>query len=344
VYSPVVFGLTLFLVVVLLPAGLVPSISRLAGYPIRRMVGRTVPVPAPSPAAQVGAQPRRQTSAETLSVSDVTKRFFGNEVLRGLSLQVRRGRLTALVGPNGSGKTTVINLVTGFLRADHGSIRLGDRDLSGLSPVRVAKAGVRRTFQVPQLSLPLSVSDNVATGLLSTHSTGLVTTIARLPRFRRVERERRTLVLRACAAAAIPIEMWDRPVAELSLASRRQVEVARAIVGAAAVILLDEPASGLNLEEVQHLASLLRATVGPALLVIEHNIAFVTAVADELYLLDAGVCIAHADMTSGDQLPDALNRYLNLLPAMETAEIEQLVEELIGESVATRYPGSVDGR
>ena len=324
-YNSLVFGIVLFLVVVLLPAGLVPSLASLWGRITRGR--RTVPAAATENAleheapegdvTQVAVLPSVLSGGERLAIEGVSKAFFGNSVLRDLDLAIQPGRLTALVGPNGSGKTTVVNLVTGFLTPDSGVVVLGDRIISGMSPVHIARAGVRRTFQVPQLSLSMSVADNVATGLLTSHSTGMIPSLLRTPGFWKKERARRSLVESACSACSVPPELLDRPASELSLAMRRQVEVARAVVADAPVLLLDEPASGLNAEEVHNLADLLRATAGPSVLVIEHNVNFVVNVADDVYLLDAGAVVAHADLSSDAALPGELARYMGVVPELD---------------------------
>jgi branched-chain amino acid transport system permease protein len=253
--------------------------------------------PAPTAAAisRSGAVPdgEVQLHGEPLELAGVVKRFGGLVALNDISLEARPGAITGLIGANGSGKTTALNLVTGFYRADTGTIRVGSREVTGLRPYRIARLGVVRTFQTPLIPDKLTTVEVVASSRYVRDYVGLLAAVLRLPSFRRA-RERDLAeahrVLRMLGLEGLA----DRQAASLPLGSRRLVEVARAIAANPAVLLLDEPASGLDEHEIQRLAEVIGRVrqAGATVLLIEHNFAMVCGVADFIYALDFGRLIA----------------------------------------------------
>lgn len=319
-FSPlngVFLGVALIVTRIALPQGIVGSAAEITGRLRRRRAPDAVTLARSGDTAALPAMLREGaggSAATPLVVTGVTKSFGGNTVLRGVDLRVEPGRLVALIGSNGSGKTTLINVVTGFVPADGGSALVAGHDVTGQPTPRVAAAGLRRTFQVPRLIPQATVRQNVELGVLSTERVGVVATILRTPRHRRVEAGRAAAAAEVCRWLGLPDEVIDRPAAELSLGLKRVVEIGRAVIARPAVVCLDEPAAGLNEAEIERLAVALRqlAEAGIAVLLIEHNVRFVMAVSDELHLLKEGRIAARADLRADPTapLPADLAEYL----------------------------------
>lgn len=234
-----------------------------------------------------------------LVASDISVAYGGLVVVENVSVAVPAGRIVALVGPNGSGKTSLVNAIAGFVPA-RGAVALeheGTRtELTGLSPQRRARLGLRRTFQTPQLFPTLSVLETVAAGCvrLRRHRHPAWWQAAGVRRARRefagdlaAAREALGQVGLAHLAGAAPHR--------LALGQQRIVEVARAIASPGTTLLLDEPFAGLSGDEREVLAALLRRTVGDGswgMLLVDHNIEVVEALADEVMVMDTGHCIA----------------------------------------------------
>jgi ABC-type branched-subunit amino acid transport system ATPase component len=192
------------------------------------------------------------------------------------------GSVTALIGSNGAGKSTLVNMISGVERLDSGSVRLGDEDISTISPAERTRMGIARTFQVPRLVEDLSILDNVILGREAGEASVWWRSVAR-------EREHRTEALRRLADAGLD-HLAERRARTLGTGERKFVELVRALDEEPAVCLLDEPAVGLSIEEIEHLQGWierLRAD-GAAVLVIDHNLDFVQRLADHVYVMDVG--------------------------------------------------------
>ncbi|WP_245987066.1 ABC transporter permease subunit [Azospirillum thermophilum] len=261
----IVYGGALLAAIVLAPEGLTGLLDRLAGRPRVRLPGRPA-----EPAEQPGLVPNRSA----LQVDGLSKRFGGVLAVDGLSFPLEPGTITGLIGPNGSGKTTAINLISGLERPDAGSVRLGGRELAGQRPDRIAAAGLARTFQAGSLPEGATVLQAVAA--------------ARLTLDRSVEQAEATAhrILDRLGIAGHAAS----PCAGLPAALRRRVDLARALARRPAVLLLDEPAAGLTDGEKAELAALLRgvAAEGTALLVVEHDMGFLLPLAGHVLCLDQG--------------------------------------------------------
>jgi ABC-type branched-subunit amino acid transport system ATPase component len=230
-------------------------------------------------------------------LKDVTKSFGGLRVVDRLSMTVKEGEIVSLIGPNGAGKTTVFNLVTGIYAPDAGEIRFDGGDIAGLAPHRITKLGIARTFQTLRLFLNMSVKENVMAAAYGHTKSTVFEAIFRLPRARREEREIARLAEEKLGffGQRLAGYRWDQPAYSLSYANRRRLEIARAMGANPRMLLLDEPAAGMNPAETHEMTELigrLRAEGGYTILVIEHDMHVVEGISDRVVALDHGVKIA----------------------------------------------------
>lgn len=228
-----------------------------------------------------------------LVVDRVSKSFGGVRATVDVSFTVEAGTLTALIGPNGAGKSTLFNLMTNLYRADSGTIRFGGTTLAGYSSDRIARLGLVRTFQTARVFAGMTVRENVLAGL---HVHATTPTWMHALGFRQARAEERALVARADALLdAFGIaDLRDRDASALALGNQKIVELARALIARPSMLLLDEPAAGLNDVETSTLARLLHAIhcSGTTVFVVEHNMSLVMGIADRILVLDAGRLIA----------------------------------------------------
>jgi len=229
-----------------------------------------------------------------LDAEHVSMRFGGLLAVDDVSLSVRRGEIVGLIGPNGAGKTTTFNCVSGMLPPTAGTVSLFGRDVTKVPVHARAKLGLGRTFQVIQLFPQLTVFDNLLVATHPNNRTGVLSHLAVTKKALLAEREARSSVAQVVELLGLD-EVADRPVSGLPFGVLRMVEVARAIVTGARLIMLDEPASGLDNTETQRLADLLltlRSGLGLTMLLIEHDVKMVTSVSDYMYVLDRGRLLA----------------------------------------------------
>ena len=320
-YNVLILGAALLLVVIVFPRGLVPAIAALTrrGRGVQRVLEElnervtTSLTPSTSATARQGL---------VLEVRDLVKSFGGNRALDGIDVQLRPGTLVGLIGPNGSGKTTFVNVVTGFLRPDSGTIRVNGVDATGLRPSAIARTGVGRTFQVPQLVDELTVRENVELGRCGLQAPGIAGPLLRLPESRRRDQQRRARAVEVCAWLGFAADVIERPAGELPLGLKRVVEIARAVVADPVLICLDEPAAGLNPAEIEWLGVVLAQLRdrGHAILLIEHNVSFVVRTCDDVYLLENGRVSCHGDRIRQGDLPEPLRAYVDLRPRRALVE------------------------
>jgi branched-chain amino acid transport system permease protein len=249
-----------------------------------------------------------------LTVRGLSKAFGGNRVLEGVDLQVARGELLGLIGPNGSGKTTLLNAITGVEKPDGGSVELNGREITGASASAVSRAGMRRTFQQPQLVEELTVLENIRIGVSALSRPKLAWLALRTIGARRVERESMRQAREICALLHLPEPFLHAPVSKLPLGMKRVVEAARSLVGESLIVCLDEPAAGLNGAERDVLVELLLRMKhnGVSLLLIEHNLELVMQTCDHVILLEDGAVTAAAHPRRGEvdaHLRDYLSAY-----------------------------------
>jgi ABC-type branched-subunit amino acid transport system ATPase component/ABC-type branched-subunit amino acid transport system permease subunit len=239
--------------------------------------------------AEVHTRPSAQAG---LDVRDLKKQFGGVAALRGSTLTVAPGRTHALVGPNGSGKTTTLNVISGFVRCDSGSVHIGGVDVSRLPPHRIARLGVGRTFQTPKLLNDLSVLDNVRLGAFVSERASAAEIAFHLPRARRDQRESRAAALGLLRFVGLDERAHDL-AGDLPHGQQRLVEIARAMSGHPALLLLDEPAAGLSMDELDRLAALIEtiASQGTTVLIVEHHLELIARISDAVTVLDRGAVL-----------------------------------------------------
>ncbi|MBB4905032.1 ABC transporter ATP-binding protein [Actinophytocola algeriensis] len=228
-----------------------------------------------------------------LRANGLRRSFDGVFAVRDVDLDVAHGELRAVIGPNGAGKSTLFALIGGQLRADAGTVTYDGTRIDRLPPHRRAAAGIAVVFQGARVFTGMTVLENVMVGAHAGTRTGFGAAIARLPRHRREEREIRDRARESLARAGL--EDWaDRDAGALPLGQQRVVQVARALCGRPRLLLLDEPASGLRAGERARLADLLGELRGEGItmLLVEHDVAFVTRLADRVTVLDLGQVIA----------------------------------------------------
>src|SRR6187431_1850021 len=250
-----------------------------------------------------------------LELKHVAKAFGGLQVIDGLDLHVDEGEIVSVIGPNGAGKTTLFNLVTGVYGPDAGEIELEGRSLVGLAPHEITRLGVARTFQTLRLFLNMTVKENVMAAAFGRTRAGVVRSILRTPGMRREEREISALAEQRLSffGQRLMGYRWDQPAYSLSYANRRRLEIARATATKPRLLLLDEPAAGMNPRETQEITELigkLRTEGGYTILVIEHDMHVVEGISDRVVALDHGVKIAEGSFGKVATDPRVVEAYL----------------------------------
>jgi branched-chain amino acid transport system ATP-binding protein len=255
-----------------------------------------------------------------LELRDVTKTFGGLTVIHELDLHVDESEIVSVIGPNGAGKTTLFNLVTGVYRPDTGDILLDGESLVGLEPHRITAKGVARTFQTLRLFLNMTVKENVMAAAFCHTRAGILRSVLRTPGMRREEREIERLAEERLAffGQRLMGYRWNQPAYSLSYANRRRLEIARATATRPRLLLLDEPAAGMNPKETHEITELigeLRERGGYTILVIEHDMHVVEGISDRVVALDHGVKIAEGSFEQVATDPRVVEAYLGLRQA-----------------------------
>ncbi len=247
--------------------------------------------PQPTPAPTIAPTQKKAEHHARLKVRGLGKSFGGLRALHSVDLDLAPGRITGLIGPNGSGKTTLVNLLTSLESADEGSVRLGSITLSGVPPFRIARAGIVRTFQTPDLPATVTARDAVTAAVKPARVGFWQDLLTADPRLRLAERRRLSDSILQLLGLA---EIADVPCDQLPHGQRRLVEVARAAAAEPAYLILDEPTAGLTVEETASFAATLSrlAETGHGVLLIDHDADFVAGVAGTLICLHNGEIIA----------------------------------------------------
>jgi branched-chain amino acid transport system ATP-binding protein len=251
-------------------------------------------------------------SVPLLSVRGVVVRFGGVVALAGVSFDVEPGEICGLIGPNGSGKTTLFNCISGIYRPSDGEIAFGGQKLAGLRRHRIAELGVGRTFQNVALFRSMTVRENVLAGAHPLGRTGFLLNALRPPAVRR-EEERAEARLAPMLALLGLGPIAGEVVAGLPFGTQKRVELARALIAGPKLLLLDEPAGGLNHAEVGELEQLLRAIrarFGVGILLVEHHMNLVMQVSDRVVALEQGLKIADGTPEQVREEPEVIRAYL----------------------------------
>ena len=252
-----------------------------------------------------------------LELARVSKAFGGLRVISDLDLVVNEKEVVSVIGPNGAGTTTLFNLITGIYRPDEGEIRLDGRNIVGLPPHKITKLGIARTFQTLRLFLNMTVKDNVMAAEYGRTKTGVLRSMVKTPGARREEKEihRRAEEKLSFFGQRLMGYRWDQFAYSLSYANRRRLEIARAMATEPRILLLDEPAAGMNPAETHEITELigkLRADGGYTVLVIEHDMHVVEGISDRVVALDHGVKIAEGSFDAVATDERVVEAYLGL--------------------------------
>jgi branched-chain amino acid transport system ATP-binding protein len=255
-----------------------------------------------------------------LELRGVSKSFGGLACVSELDLHVDEGEIVSVIGPNGAGKTTLFNVITGVYRPDDGEILLDGESIVGLDPHEVTNRGVARTFQTLRLFLNMSVRENVMAVQYGHTKATVFESMLRLPRARREEREIRKRAEEKLSffGQRLVGYRWDQPAYSLSYANRRRLEIARAMATEPRILLLDEPAAGMNPAETHEITELigqLRKEGKHTILVIEHDMHVVEGISDRVVALDHGVKIAEGSFEAVATDPRVVEAYLGLRKA-----------------------------
>jgi ABC-type branched-subunit amino acid transport system ATPase component len=246
-----------------------------------------------------------------LRVVDVTKRFGGLVAVDGVSFDVHEGTIKALIGPNGAGKSTLFNVLTGFDKPDAGQVFFSEEEITGAPPRANVTRGLARTFQNTQLFDEMTALENVLVGAAAHRGTGFVPAALRLPRVLREDAE--DLVTAGRLLRLVGLDEWTHVrAADLPTGLRRLLEIARALATAPRLLLLDEPAAGLNSTETAELADALYRVRGNGVtvLVVEHDMALVMEVSDDIVVIDRGRKIAEGPPRMIQKDPAVIAAYL----------------------------------
>src|SRR6185369_5390145 len=224
-----------------------------------------------------------------LEVSGITQIFGGVTALEDVSFSISKGDITGVIGPNGAGKTTLFNIITGIYSQTRGNVTLNGKDVSGLPPEKLARLGMVRTFQNIELFGGMTVLENVMVGMHTRSSSGLLACSLKMPWVVREERHIRTEALKWLEFTGIS-DLADDTAGNLPFGKGRLLEIARALAGEPAIILMDEPAAGLNSQETLALARLIQVIrdLGITIVLVEHDMELVMDICDRIIVLNLG--------------------------------------------------------
>lgn len=246
-----------------------------------------------------------------LSVRNLTCKFGGLVAVNSVDINVRRGEIRALIGPNGAGKSTTLNLITGIYRPNDGEVSMDGHSLVGLSPSSIARAGVARTFQTIRLWKQMTLLENVMVGHQCRTDTGLFDILLRTKKATADEMQIREEARNALGLVGLA-ENAHRTASSLSYGQQRRLEIARALATKPRVLLLDEPAAGMNPQEVNDLVRQIVAIrdAGVTVVLIEHNMPLVMRIADCITVLSFGKKIAEGVPKEIRENPEVISAYL----------------------------------
>ena len=247
-----------------------------------------------------------------LDVQNLGISFGGLRAVNNFSINIGKEQLYGLIGPNGAGKTTIFNLLTGVYKPDSGKIILDGNDLTGKSTIEINKSGIARTFQNIRLFSQLTVLDNVKTGLHNNHHYSTLDSILRLPRYHKVEKEMNNIAMELLEVFGLKDDA-NVQAQNLPYGQQRKLEIARALATNPKLLLLDEPAAGMNPTETKELMEtirLIRDKFGLSILLIEHDMSFVMGICEGIAVLNFGRIIAKGTPDEIRNNPQVIEAYL----------------------------------
>lgn len=261
---------------------------------------------APAPAANTSG------SEVMLSVENLSISFGGLKAVDNFNMQIRKHELYGLIGPNGAGKTTVFNLLTGVYKPDTGSIILSGKNITGKHTIDINRAGVARTFQNIRLFSNLTVLDNVKAGLHAHYTYGALSGIFRTPKFRRTEKAMNGRAMEILKVFDLD-GAADYKASQLPYGKQRKLEIARALATEPKLLLLDEPAAGMNPQETQELMDTIRFvrdSFDMTVLLIEHDMKLVSGICEELTVLNFGQVLCQGETKEVLNNKEVIKAYL----------------------------------
>ena len=247
-----------------------------------------------------------------LEVNHLAIQFGGLRAVDGFNVSIEKGQLYGLIGPNGAGKTTIFNLLTGVYKPTEGIIKLDGQDITGKSTIEINKAGIARTFQNIRLFKDMPVLDNVKVGLHNHHSYSTLTRILRLPKYHKVEKEMNEKAMEILKVFDLDKEA-DTLAGNLPYGKQRKLEIARALATNPKLLLLDEPAAGMNPNETQELMDTIRFVqkhFDMTILLIEHDMKLVGGICEEVTVLNFGQVLAQGETSKVLKDPAVITAYL----------------------------------